>query len=89
MTDPYFLETLVQTALLPVERPMVIAHEWAHLAGYADEGEASFIGWLACVRASPPARYSAWLFLYGQTLSGLPLSEGSPIAASDRGRSAQ
>jgi hypothetical protein len=80
MTDPYFLETLVQTALLPVERPMVIAHEWGHLAGYADEGEANFIGWLTCVRASPPARYSAWLFLYSQAANGLPSPERASIA---------
>ena len=40
------------------------AHEWAHLAGYADESEASFVGWLTCVRADEAAQYSAWLFLY-------------------------
>jgi hypothetical protein len=80
MTDPYFLETLVQKDLLPVERPIVIAHEWAHLAGYADEGEANFVGWLACVSASPDASYSAWLFLYSQTARGLPPSERSSIA---------
>lgn len=81
MTDPYFLETLVVTDLLPAERPIVIAHEWAHLAGYADEGEANFVGWLACSRASPPAHYSAWLFLYSETVRGLPSSERSRIAA--------
>ncbi|MBF8299870.1 MAG: hypothetical protein HW394_240, partial [Acidobacteria bacterium] len=50
----------------PFERPFVAAHEWSHLAGYADEGEASFVGWLACMRAAVPARYSGWLFLYWQ-----------------------
>src|SRR5579862_2290330 len=44
MTDPYFLETLVQGGLLPFERPFVAAHEWAHLAGFADEAEANFVG---------------------------------------------
>jgi len=43
----------------------VIAHEWGHLAGFADEAEAGFIGWLACTRASEPAvRYSGWLAFY-------------------------
>src|SRR5262249_46521415 len=46
MTDPFFLETLVAPDLFDVERPFVIAHEWAHLAGYADESEANFIAWL-------------------------------------------
>jgi Protein of unknown function (DUF3810) len=66
MTDPYFLETLVAGGVLPFERPFVVAHEWSHLAGIADEGEANFTGWLACVRASPPNAYSGWLFLYGE-----------------------
>jgi hypothetical protein len=66
MTDPYFLETLVSSTLLPFERPFVIAHEWSHLAGVADEGDANFLAWLACVQSSPPAQYSGWLFLYSQ-----------------------
>jgi hypothetical protein len=66
MTDPYFLETLVERELLPFERPFVVAHEWSHLAGYAEESEASFVGWLTCVRGSIPDQYSGWLFLYGE-----------------------
>jgi len=66
MTDPFFLETLVSTDLLPFERPFVIAHEWSHLAGYADEGEANFVGWLACLGGAAADRYSGWLFLYGE-----------------------
>src|SRR6202140_150149 len=66
MTDPYFLETMVQSDVLPFERSFIVAHEWAHLAGFADESEANFVGWLTCVRASIPDRYSGWLFLYGE-----------------------
>jgi hypothetical protein len=73
MTNPYLLETLVASDLLPFERPFVVAHEWSHLAGITDEGEANFAGWLACARAGTPHRYSAWLFLYGE-LSGHPLT---------------
>jgi hypothetical protein len=68
MTDPFFLEILVSSELLPFERPFVVAHEWSHLAGIADEGEANFVGWLACLRASPPAQYSGWLFLYSELM---------------------
>jgi hypothetical protein len=71
MTDPFFLETLVASDLLPFERPFVVAHEWGHLAGFADEGEANFIGWLTCIRGSPEVRYSGWLFLYREVTSGL------------------
>jgi uncharacterized protein DUF3810 len=64
MTDPFFLETLVAGGVLPFERAFVVAHEWSHLAGIADEGEANFTAWLACATGSPSNAYSGWLFLY-------------------------
>jgi len=81
MTDPFFLETLTMSTLLPVERPMVLAHEWAHLAGYADEGEANFVGWLACLRGDAAAQYSAWLFLYSEAAVGLDRAARIRVAA--------
>jgi hypothetical protein len=68
MTDPYFLETLVVSDLLPFERPFVVAHEWSHLAGFGDEGEANFLGWLTCLGGTEPEQYSGWLFLYGEVI---------------------
>jgi hypothetical protein len=65
LTNPFGLEVILNSELLPVERPFILAHEWAHLAGFADESEAGFLGWLACTRANEPAvRYSGWLALY-------------------------
>src|SRR5262249_4322454 len=58
-----FLETLVAPDLLDVERPFVVAHEWAHLAGYADEAEANFVAYLACRHGDAAARYSAALIM--------------------------
>jgi hypothetical protein len=72
MTDPFFLETLVNADLLPFERPLVVAHEWAHLAGFVDEGEANFVGWLATREATTAAEYSGWLFLYGEAARAVP-----------------
>lgn len=69
MVDPFALEVMANPDLLPVERPFVAAHEWAHLAGYADEAEASFVGWLTCLQGDARAKYSGWMFLYWQ-LSG-------------------
>lgn len=66
MVNPFALEVMANPDLLPFERPFVSAHEWAHLAGYADESEANFVGWLTCVRADAGARYSGWLYLYWQ-----------------------
>jgi hypothetical protein len=80
MTDPYFLETLTASDLLPFERTFVIAHEWAHLAGYANEGEANFVGWLTCLRGDEAQQYSGWLFLYNEAASTLTRAERSDLA---------
>ncbi len=66
MINPFGLEILANPDLLPFERPFVAAHEWGHLAGYADEADANFVGWLTCIRASPAAQYSGWFYLYWQ-----------------------
>ena len=80
MIDPFALEVLANPDLLPFEKPFVAAHEWSHLAGYADESEASFVGWLTCVRAGTGAEYSAWLFLYWEVSSVLRASERTALA---------
>jgi hypothetical protein len=80
MVDPFALEVLANPDLLPVEKPFVAAHEWSHLAGYADESEASFAGWLTCVRAGAGAQYSAWLFLYWEVSSVLRPAERTDLA---------
>ena len=81
MTDPYFLETLVDGELLPVERPFVVAHEWSHLAGIADEGEANFMGWLTCMRGAPAHQYSAALFLYAELSAVLAARDRAQVGA--------
>jgi hypothetical protein len=81
MTDPYFLETLVTGDLLPIERPFVLAHEWSHLAGYANEGEANFLGWLTCLHGDDLEQYSGWLFLYGELSGSLTSADRIEMAA--------
>lgn len=64
-TNPFGHEVLLNSDLLAFEKPFTLAHEWAHLAGYADESEANFVAFLTCVRSeAPPVRYSGWLALY-------------------------
>src|SRR5688500_845339 len=75
MVNPFALEVLANPDLLPYERPFVAAHEWAHLAGYADESEANFVGWLTCVRADPPSQYSGWMSLYWQIAGELSAAD--------------
>ena len=80
MTDPFFLEVLVNQGLLPFERPAVLAHEWAHLAGFADESEANFLGWLVCLQGPPTAQYSAHLAILWDLMPSLPRAERDRVA---------
>lgn len=68
---PFFLETLLNPDLTGPERPAVLAHEWAHLSGYAPESDASFVGYLAALRAGPAAEYSVWLDLVSEAANQL------------------
>ncbi len=61
LTNPFGLEVVLNGHLLDVERPAVLAHEWAHVAGFADESDASFVAWMAGVRAGGQQEYAAWL----------------------------
>ena len=72
MLSPFSLEVLVNGTVLPFERPFLVAHEWSHLAGYANESEASFVGVLICLAGDAQSRYSAWLHLSPQLVRHLP-----------------
>lgn len=61
LTNPFGLEVVLNGHLLDIERPSVLAHEWAHLAGFADESDAGFVGWMAGVRAGGQQEYAAWI----------------------------
>ncbi len=71
MINPLLLESILHPDLLPFERPFVLAHEWAHLAGQADEAEASAVGWLACMKGPPQTAYSASLYAIMQGAGAL------------------
>jgi Protein of unknown function (DUF3810) len=78
MVNPFGLEVLINPDVLPIERPYVVAHEWGHIAGFARESEAGYVGWLTCLRGDGAARYSAWVSLY------LHLREEIPAAVRAR-----
>ena len=71
MTNPFFLEIILNPDTLPFERPFVLTHEWAHLAGYANEAEANFVAWLACSQGDAMARYSGWLAIFEHVAASL------------------
>ena len=63
---PFFNEIHLNTNILPVEYPMVLAHEKAHQFGITSEAEANFYAWLVCSRSdSKQLRYSGNFYLLG------------------------
>ena len=72
MLSPFSLEVLVNGTVLPVERPFLVAHEWSHLAGYANESEASFVGVLICLAGDAQSRYSAGVYGSSELVRGVP-----------------
>jgi len=67
---PFFNEVHVNSNILPVEYPFILAHEKAHQFGITNEAEANFYAWLVCTKSnSKQLQYSANLhvlqyFLY-------------------------
>ena len=81
MTDPFFLEVIINPDTMPFERPFVLTHEWAHLAGYANEAEANFVAWLACTQGDAMARYSGWLAIFEHVAASLPKADRAMLTA--------
>jgi hypothetical protein len=81
MHAPFLLETLLNPDLTPVERPAILAHEWAHLAGYAPEDEASFVGIVTALAADPGSQYSGWLTLFHEALGQVPEDDQRRLVA--------
>jgi hypothetical protein len=80
---PFFNEVHVNSYILPVEYPFILAHEKAHQFGVTNEAEANFYAWLVCTQSnSKQLQYSANLhvlqyFLY----QGYQLEEYPDIIA--------
>jgi hypothetical protein len=72
MVNPFGLEVIVNPDVLPVELPFVIAHEWGHLAGWAEESEASYVAWVTCLGGDRAAQYSGWLSIYWHLRRAVP-----------------
>jgi hypothetical protein len=64
-TNPWTHEVQLVSSLFPYERPASYAHEWSHIAGFADESEANYIAALSCINSADPLlRYSGWLLVW-------------------------
>jgi signal transduction histidine kinase len=58
---PFTSESVINFDIPKIDLPVVIFHEYAHQIGYADEAEASFIGFMKAVESNNPnVRYSGY-----------------------------
>ncbi|MBQ3369782.1 MAG: DUF3810 domain-containing protein [Mogibacterium sp.] len=70
--SPFTIEANVNGEMPGMENPFTTCHELSHLKGYMNEGEANYIGWLACVGSEDPAfRRSGWLIAWSYAGSEL------------------
>ena len=60
--SPFTVEANINGEMPGMEKPFTACHELSHLRGYMNEGEANYIGWLACIGSDDPAfNRSGWL----------------------------
>ena len=80
---PFFNEIHVNSYILPVEYPFILAHEKAHQFGITNEAEANFYAWLVCTKSSSKQlQYSANLHVLQYFLfQGYKLDEYTDIIA--------
>ena len=70
--SPFTVEANINGEMPDMEKPFTACHELSHLRGYMNEGEANYIGWLACIESDDPSfNRSGWLISWmyaGSTL---------------------
>jgi hypothetical protein len=67
---PYFNEIHLNSRLLPMEYPFVLAHEKAHQFGITSESEANLIAFIVCTTSSDRRlQYSGYLYILSYFLS--------------------
>ena len=63
--SPFTVEANINGSMPDMEKPFTACHELSHLRGYMNEGEANYIGWLACIGSEDPSfNRSGWLIAW-------------------------
>jgi multisubunit Na+/H+ antiporter MnhB subunit len=63
--SPFTVEANINGEMPGMEKPFTACHELSHLRGYMNEGEANYIGWLACIESDDPTfNRSGWLIAW-------------------------
>ncbi|MBQ6583337.1 MAG: DUF3810 domain-containing protein [Mogibacterium sp.] len=60
--SPFTIEANINGEMPEYQKPFTACHELSHLRSYMNEGEANYIGWLACIGSGNESfRRSGWL----------------------------
>ena len=63
--SPFTIEANVNGEMVGLEMPFTACHELSHLKGFMNEGEANYIGWLACINSDNAAfNRSGWIMAW-------------------------
>lgn len=63
--SPFTIEANINGEMMGLEKPFTACHELSHLKGFMNEGEANYIGWLACIGSDDKAfNRSGWLMAW-------------------------
>lgn len=63
--SPFTVEANINGEMPGMENPFTACHELSHLRGFMNEGEANYIGWLACIGSEDPSfNRSGWLIAW-------------------------
>jgi hypothetical protein len=75
--SPFTIEANVNGEMEGMEKPFTACHELSHLRGYMNEGEANYIGWLACIGSEDGFfNRSGWLIAW--IYAGRSLRQADP-----------
>ncbi len=70
--SPFTIEANINGEMPDMEKPFTACHELSHLRGYMNEGEANYIGWLACINSDDDSfNRSGWLIAWSYAGSEL------------------
>lgn len=62
---PFTIEANINGEMTGLEKPFTACHELSHLKGFMNEGEANYIGWLACIDSKDETfNRSGWLIAW-------------------------
>ena len=63
--SPFTVEANINGEMPAIEKPFTACHELSHLRGFMNEGEANYIGWLACIGSEDRSfNRSGWLIAW-------------------------